>query len=365
MKRSILYGTILMMMTGFLFCAKKTTVFGNDLPKESQNLTEVQRTVADENEETTEEEPETTALPKKIRNFKQRKTAITSITLISKRKIKLQWDKVAGANGYILYKKTNDGKNKKLAVIKKKKTVTYSDKKVKYGDSYTYKIKAYKEYDGKTYYSKYQKEGYQKVFKVKKKKIAGYHYLYDMDNQMIENIEAFLDNPSYCLKVNLLASVMTVYAKDGTKDYTIPLKAYLCSGNIYDTCGTYSLGVKYRFRSLYYNCYSQWASRIFGDILFHTVPYTQSQNPNSLDVKQYNLLGQAASHGCIRLQCVASKWINDHCPSGIRVVFYKSQNPGPLGKPYLEKMKSWHTWNPTDPTMQYKCKEHNCKHKTV
>lgn len=310
-------------------------------------------------EETTE------AVPAAVAKFVNKKMALKSVTLESRTSTKLTWKKRSGADGYIIYRKQKGQKFKKIKKIKSKKKTSYIDKKVKYGKTYIYTIKAYKKYDGKTYYTDYNKTGIKKRLKVKKKRKNGYKYLYDMDNKKIKNVQVFLKNPKYCLKVNLTQSVMTVYAKDGKNGYIIPVKAYLCSGNTWDTTGTFSLGEKYRFRALYYNCYSQWASRIHDDILFHTVPYTKSQNPNSLDVKEYNKLGTPASHGCIRLQCVAVKWINDNCPSGTPVVMYKSDNPGALGKPKLEKLPSWHTWDPTDPTMKSKCKKSGCKHKEV
>lgn len=316
-------------------------------------------------EEVTTKKKTTKKVSKAVSKFVKSKMKLKSVTLESKKSIKLTWKKKKGADGYIIYRKVKGGKNKRIKKIRDAQRDYYTDKKVKYGKVYTYTIKAYKKYKGKTYYSNYDKKGVKKIFKVKKKSKNGYKYLCDMDNNRIENVESFLENPSYCLKVNLTASVMTVYAKDGKNGYVIPVKAYLCSGNIYDTLGTFSLGEKYRFRTLYYNCYSQWASRIHDDILFHTVPYTRSQDPNSLDVNEYNLLGTPASHGCIRLQCVAVKWINDNCPTGTQVVMYKSDNPGALGKPKLEKIPLWHTWDPTDPTMKNKCKKSGCKHKTV
>jgi hypothetical protein len=372
MKKHILLFTITVMGMGMIFGSPKVSALEsettNAVAETTKAATETTKAVA----ETTKTETKTTTRaveketkPQMIKDFEKTTVNINKITLVSKKKIKLQWDKVEGATGYLIYRKTDEGNYIKIATVKNADINEYTNKNLKYGNTYIYTIKAYKDYNGKTYFSSYKRDGYTKVLKVKKKKIGQYHYLYDMDKQKIENVQNFLDNPKYCIKVNILASVVTIYAKDGTKRYTIPVKAYLCSGNIYDTCGTFKLGVKYRFRGLYYNCHSQWASRIHGDILFHTVPYKKSQNPTSLDIKQYNLLGTPASHGCIRLQCAASKWINDNCPIGTKVIFYKDQNPGPLGKPKLEKLKSWHTWDPTDPTMKEKCKEHNCKHTEI
>lgn len=302
----------------------------------------------------------TPSLPKSVTNFMKRKTRFTAMTLVNKKKIDLKWKKMTGAKGYAIYRKTNKGKMKFLKSVKKLST---SDTNVKYGTTYRYYIRGYMKYNKKSYYSNYNKKGYKKVFKVKKVCKKGYTWICDMNGNKIKNVGAFLNKPKYCLRVNVVKSVMTVLAKDGKRGYKIPVKAYLCAGNTYDTAGTYKLGAKYRFRGLYYNCHSQWSARIYEDILFHTVPYKKSQNPNSLNVKEYNKLGTPSSHGCIRLQCVAAKFIYDKCKVGTRVVITKSKKAGPLGKPKLEKLKKWHTWDPTDPTMAWKCKKHKCKHK--
>ena len=301
-------------------------------------------------------------VPKVAKTFMAQKVKIKSISLVNKKKIELKINQVNNAQNYILYRQKNAGKVKKLKEIKPGKTTIY-DKKARYGNKYKYYIMAYMKYNGKVYASNNNKKGYIKKFKVKLKKKGKYHYFYDMNNKKIKDCRPFLNKPKYSLRVNVVTSTMTVFAKYKTKGYTIPVHVYLIAGNTYDTAGTYKLGPKYRFRGLYYNSHSQWSARIYEDILFHTALYKRSQDPNSLDVKTYNKLGTPSSHGCIRLQCMAAKFIYDKCPVGTRVVLTKSKNPGPLGKPKLEKIKKWHTWDPTDPTMKWKCKKHHCKHK--
>ena len=302
-------------------------------------------------------------LPKAVKKFQKQKTKITKMTLLNKKKIEIKWKAMSGVKGYTLYRKANSGKTKLLKIIGNPSKVTFTDKKAKYGNTYTYYIRGYMKYKNKTYYSGYNKSGYKKIFKVKKVRKKKYTWICDMDNKKIKDPRPFLKKPKYMLKVNVVASTMTVFAKDGNRGYVIPTHVYLIAGNIYDTAGHYKLGPKYRFRGLYYNSHSQWSARIYEDILFHTTLYKRSQDPNSLDTKTYNKLGTPSSHGCIRLQCVAAKFIYDKCPVGTPVHLCKSKNPGPLGKPKLEKIKKWHTWDPTDPTMKWKCKKKHCHHK--
>ena len=47
------------------------------------------------------------------------------------------------------------GKYEKIATIKDPKTVSYTDKAVKKGTTYSYKVRAYKTYNGTNYYGSY------------------------------------------------------------------------------------------------------------------------------------------------------------------------------------------------------------------
>lgn len=292
------------------------------------------------------------------------KVKIKGAYLVSKTSIKITWEKVLKADGYYIYRLQDSGNLEKIKTIKDNAVIGYTDTGLKYGKTYKYVVRAYKKQGGEIFLSRYDENGFAKKLKVKSKYKNGYKYYYDMDGSRIDDVESFIGKKdSYLIKVNIEQNVVTIYAKDGKKGYTIPVKAYLCSGNTNDRLGTFTLGARYRYRDLFYGCFSQWTLVIHGNILFHTVPYNKRGNPNSLDVEEYNKLGTSASHGCIRLQCKAVKWIYDNCKSGTKVIFYKSKSPGALGKPQLEKIPSWHTWDPTDPTMQYKCKEKKCNHK--
>lgn len=59
--------------------------------------------------------------------------------------ILVKWPKVSNASGYYVYRKTTDGKWKKIGEVKGRNKVTYTDKSVKNknGVSYRYTIQAY------------------------------------------------------------------------------------------------------------------------------------------------------------------------------------------------------------------------------
>lgn len=158
----------------------------------------------------------------------------------------------------------------------------------------------------------------------------------------------------YYIKVNYGANVVTIYTKDSSGNYTVPLKAMVCStGSDTPRSGVYKMDYKYRWLSLFGNVYGQYCTRIVGNILFHSVPYLEKGNPASLEYWEYDKLGTTASAGCIRLKVEDAMWIYNNCPSGTMVEFYSSSNPGPLGKPTAPKISQYDSpyknWDPTDP----------------
>ena len=74
----------------------------------------------------------------------------------------------------------------------------------------------------------------------------------------------------------------------------------------------------------------------------------------------YNYLGTTQSLGCIRLQAGDAKWIYDNCSLGTWIFITPNESEGPLAKPGFTPVPSWHTWDPTDPNVQYLCKQKGC-----
>lgn len=176
------------------------------------------------------------------------------------------------------------------------------------------------------------------------------------DTKVDENKEEISEKKNempYYIKINYTANCITIYKKDSSGKYTVPVKAIVCStGTATPTSGVYKMGQKYRWHELNGGVYGQYCSRITGHILFHSVPYAKN-TPDSLKYTAYDKLGTRASAGCIRLTTADAIWIYNNCPSGTYVEFYSSSNPGPLGKPSAQKISSnveCRNWDPTDPT---------------
>lgn len=162
-----------------------------------------------------------------------------------------------------------------------------------------------------------------------------------------------IEGYDYLIAINRAADTVTVYQKDENGNYLKPYFPMICSTGEDTPLGEYRTIEQYRWRFLFGDVYGQYAVRIVGHILFHSVPYL-SQNEADLEYEEFNKLGTPASMGCIRLQVADVKWIYDNCPIGTPVVLYDdAEHPGPLGKPDFthidledEKMRGW---DPTDP----------------
>ena len=70
--------------------------------------------------------------------------------------ITIRWNKVAGAKGYLIYRKTNTGGWKAL---KYTSGISYKDKSVRVENKYTYTVKAYKVVNSKKIFGGYDKKG--------------------------------------------------------------------------------------------------------------------------------------------------------------------------------------------------------------
>ena len=173
-------------------------------------------------------------------------------------------------------------------------------------------------------------------------------------SQTIRAAAAPADNrPNYTIYVNRALNCVTVYTPD-EQGNPVPVKSMVCS------CGRKGHGTPrgkfrtsdyYDWRQMIDGSYGRYAVRFNKKILFHSVPYTR-RSPDTLEWDQYNLLGQSASLGCVRLSVADAKWIYDNCKPGTEVIVYADEeNAGALGKPanrVIDPNAPERGWDPTD-----------------
>ena len=159
----------------------------------------------------------------------------------------------------------------------------------------------------------------------------------------------------YLVAVNRACCTTTVYGKDGDGNYTVPVKAIVCSvaraGHTTPT-GRFTTSDRYEWCLMVDKSYGRYAIRIHNGIMFHSVCYFSAKK-SDLEYEEYNKLGSPASLGCIRMSVADEKWLYDNCPRGFPVVIYDDPAlPGPLGKPTPIHIDPADTlrrgWDPTD-----------------
>ena len=159
----------------------------------------------------------------------------------------------------------------------------------------------------------------------------------------------------YKIKVNRAENFVTVYTFDNNGKYTVPFKTFWCSTgkDPEDTpLGAFHIYERYDWRIMVDGTYAQYAIRIYGPIMLHSVPYI-SDSHDSLEYWEYNKLGKPASLGCVRLRAKDIKWLYDNCKDGTTVVIYSKKNqkpPIPL-RPLkrIKKSDKYKDWDPSDP----------------
>lgn len=172
----------------------------------------------------------------------------------------------------------------------------------------------------------------------------------------------------YYITVNLTENIVTVYEADEAGDYTVPKQAFLCSGGESTPEGTFQTTQKYEWRPLFGDVWGQYATRITGHYLFHSVPYLE-KDKSTLEYEEYNKLGTTASAGCIRLTAKDAKWIYENCSIGTTVELFRGEREEPLQPmptmqidPEDEKRRGW---DPTDPDPANPWKQGELREMTV
>ena len=189
--------------------------------------------------------------------------------------------------------------------------------------------------------------------------VNGYKLYFKSNGALQQDVSSMVSGP-YRLRVNRTTCMVTVFAKDGSNGYIIPVKSMTCSVGLPATptpTGTFYIGDQDRWHILMGPSWGQYGTHVEGagkgGIYVHSVACAQANSFN-LPAVEYNKLGQPASHGCIRACVADAKWVYYHC-NGSRiyiidgVVTYHDAYKGPLGKNPLTPLRGAKNFDPTDP----------------
>ena len=180
----------------------------------------------------------------------------------------------------------------------------------------------------------------------------GYSTCYLANTDVLnENLNNIYEKNPYFIKVNRSQNCVTVYTYDKNGEYTVPIRAMICSTGIDKATvlgDDFYIYYKQEWNPLFNDVYGHYVSGFNGDYLFHSVPY-EDASADTLETEEFNKLGDEGSLGCVRMETADVKWIYDNCPENTPVTVYDDNNPGPLDKPEAIKIND-HTcgWDPTD-----------------
>ena len=160
------------------------------------------------------------------------------------------------------------------------------------------------------------------------------------------------DGSDYIIHVIRNQCAVIVYERDECGEPGRIVNVFACSPGLYEwtITGWYTATSREKWLGLMDGVSGHYATLIWGDWLFHSVPYYGAAN-HLLKTEEYNKLGEKASAGCIRMAVSDAKWIYDNCLSGTAVLIYDADSiPVELPVPIRIDPDSPNAgWDPTDP----------------
>ena len=184
------------------------------------------------------------------------------------------------------------------------------------------------------------------------KYVDGYKFYFGTDGKMVQDVDSLIGKQSsYKLTVNRVKCQVTAYAANEAGNYCIPVKTFTCSVGKAATpthVGTYQTLRKSNPVELMGPSWGKYGTQInaYGD-WFHSVACSNPDPTYSLAAGNYNMLGQPASHGCVRLCVRDAKWIYDNCGIYTTVVVSDTEYT-PFDKVPTIKIPAGQNWDPTD-----------------
>ena len=170
---------------------------------------------------------------------------VTRCHSYNNKNVKLCWCCTPKAKGYQIYKYTGK-KWKRIKTINKKSTLTYTDKKVKEGKTYKYKIRSYSVVSGKKIYSSFS--SVRKV-SLKRPTVRG--------NYKVNSVYGPSLNSSQLMQVRrVVQSFKTNYIRKGMSEYDKALAVFLY---LRSNCSYARRGLQYN------NANNAWGALVYNE----------------------------------------------------------------------------------------------------
>jgi len=134
--------------------------------------------------------------------------------------------------------------------------------------------------------------------------------------------EAVSKRLPYRVEVSINAQTVTVYALNDANEYE-QVHQFTCSTGLGNSTPRgifldgYPANRWHHFKK--FDCWAQYSFEIEGNIMFHSVLYSE-KDTSTLRKGSVYALGSPASHGCIRLSVKSAAWLFNHCKRGSLVI---------------------------------------------
>lgn len=140
----------------------------------------------------------------------------------------------------------------------------------------------------------------------------------------------------YALEVDIQNQCVNVYIRGESGLYDLLINRFVTSsgtaftstplGKFYIPFTQKTRTTRFRWADFRpkYDVFAQYAVRINGSILFHSILY-KKPNISTVLLSSYYALGNPASHGCMRLMPAHAKWIYENIPDGTFVSITNSK----------------------------------------
>lgn len=188
--------------------------------------------------------------------------------------------------------------------------------------------------------------------------IDGYKYYFDDNGVVVTDLEPIIGlTGDYIIKINKSMKTLTVYAKDGSNGYIIPVKVILTTIGKDTPLGTFKTYEAYRWKYMHaaeggaYYC--QYLLRFKNGYILHSIIYQGAADSYKLIADTYNQLGKNQSDGCVRMLSGDAAWVYTNCGVGTQVTIYEDEwVTGPFDRPAIEQaIPRTQNYDPTDPVI--------------